>query len=206
MTDRRKQGEKRCLPTLPGGRHNNYTVYEKFCYNKKKMKKKRIDLEKTCRHQLKIYQPFFKLINSFAIMWESDLFKLYNFNSKSTRLKFYLRPTLKIFLFPLTRPCFTCMDRLVGKLIFSTSQIGYPLNLIVYSKTCLKRPLNKRQKIGCFSKTVDRIMQVKSIAECYQEAFCNTFDLHLALILSNDLCCVYLWVAVLGRFYCIVLL
>ena len=55
-------------------------------------------------------------------------------------------PTLKIFLFPLTRPCFTGMGRSVGKLFFLTSQIGYPLNLIVYSKTCLKRPLKKDKK------------------------------------------------------------
>ena len=91
-------------------------------------------------------------------------------------------------------------------IIFFTSQIGYPLNLIVFSKTRLKRPLNKRQKNVCFIKTDYRIMQVKSIAECSQGAFCNTFDLHLALICLNDLCCVYLWVAVLGRFYCSVLL
>ena len=31
-------------------------------------------------------------------------------------------------------------------------------------------------------------MQVKSIAECSQGAFCNTFDLHLTLICLNDLC------------------
>ena len=42
-----------------------------------------------------------------------------------------LRPTLKIFLFPLTRPCFSGMGRSVGKLFFLTSQIPYPLNLIV---------------------------------------------------------------------------
>ena len=101
------------------------------------------------------------------------------------------RPTLKIFLFSLTRPCFTGMGLSV-KLLFLSSQIGYPLNLIVYSKTCLKRPLNKRQKIVCFIKTDYRIMQVESIAECSQGAFCNTSDLHLALIFLNDLCCVYL--------------
>ena len=44
-----------------------------------------------------------------------------------------LRPTLKIFLFPLTRPCFSGMGLLVGKLFFLTSQIPYPLNLIVNS-------------------------------------------------------------------------
>ena len=73
-----------------------------------------------------------------------------------------LRPTLKIFLFPLTQPCFTRMGRSVGKLFFYTSQIGYPINCIVYSKTRLKRPLKKRIKIVCFFKTVYRIMQVKS--------------------------------------------
>ena len=41
------------------------------------------------------------------------------------------------------------------------SQIGYPLNLIVYSRTRLNRPLKKRH---C-------IMQVKSIAECSRPAF-----------------------------------
>ena len=47
----------------------------------------------------------------------------------------------------------------------------------VYSKTRLMRPLKKRH----------RIMQVKSIAECSQGAFCNIFDLHLAPICLNDL-------------------
>ena len=50
------------------------------------------------------------------------------------------------------------------------------------------------------------VMQVKSIAECSWGAFCNSFDLQLAPIRLNDLCCVYLWVAILGRFYLIVLL
>ena len=57
---------------------------------------------------------------------------------------------------------FTGMGQSVG--FFLTSQIGYPLNLIVYSKTCLKRPLKKNTKIVCFFKTDYRIMQVKSIA------------------------------------------
>ena len=45
-----------------------------------------------------------------------------------------------------------------------------------YSKTCLKRPLKKKTKL--VFKTVYRLMQVKSIAECSKRAFCNTFDLH----------------------------
>ena len=44
-------------------------------------------------------------------------------------------PTLEIFLFPLTRPCLTGMGRSVGKLFYFTSQIRYPLNLIVNSPT-----------------------------------------------------------------------
>ena len=43
------------------------------------------------------------------------------------------RPTLKIFLFPLTRPRFSGMGRSVGNFFFLTSQIPYPLNLIVKS-------------------------------------------------------------------------
>ena len=46
-----------------------------------------------------------------------------------------LRPTLKIFLFPFTRPCLTGKGRSVGKLFFFTSQIRYSLNLIVNSPT-----------------------------------------------------------------------
>ena len=45
-----------------------------------------------------------------------------------------VRPTLKIFLFPLTQPCFTSMGQLV-RFFFLTSQTRYPLNLIVRSPT-----------------------------------------------------------------------
>ena len=44
-----------------------------------------------------------------------------------------MRPTLEIFLFPLTRPCLTGMGRSVGKLFYFTSKTQYPLNLIVNS-------------------------------------------------------------------------
>ena len=44
-----------------------------------------------------------------------------------------IRPTLKIFVFPLTRPCFSGIGWLVGKLFFLTFQITYSLNLIVNS-------------------------------------------------------------------------
>ena len=41
---------------------------------------------------------------------------------------------------------FTGMGWSFKQLFFFTSQIRYPFFLIVYSKTCLKRPLSKRQK------------------------------------------------------------
>ena len=37
---------------------------------------------------------------------------------------------------------------------FLISQIGYPLNLIVYSKTCLKRSLKKQKKMCVFSRPI----------------------------------------------------
>ena len=46
-----------------------------------------------------------------------------------------------------------------------------------YSKTCLKRPLKKDK-----TKTNGSLMKVESIAECSKGAFCNTFDLHQAII------------------------
>ena len=61
------------------------------------------------------------------------------------------------------------MGRSVGKLPFLTSRIGYPLNLIVYSKTCLKRPLKKKKKF--FFKTDYHIMQVKSILQYFRPSF-----------------------------------
>ena len=47
--------------------------------------------------------------------------------------------------------------------------------LLMYSKTCLKRPLEKRQKLSF--KTDYLLMQVESIVECSKRAFYNTFDL-----------------------------
>ena len=48
--------------------------------------------------------------------------------------------------------------------------------VLIYSKTCLKRPLNNRHS-NCL-KTNGSLMKVESIAECSLGAFCNTFDLH----------------------------
>ena len=75
-------------------------------------------------------------------------------NRKTQFLTVYLRPTLKIFLFPLTQPSFTGMGRSMWKIIFLTSQIGYSFNLIIYSKACLKRPLRKKTKLFVFSRPI----------------------------------------------------
>ena len=53
-----------------------------------------------------------------------------------------------------------------------------------YSKTCLKWPL-KIDKTKVL-KTNDRLMKVKSIAECSKRAFCNTFDLQAINGLENQ--------------------
>ena len=51
----------------------------------------------------------------------------------------------------------------------------------MYSKTCVKRPLYKKGKTKILM-TNGSLMKVKSIAECSLGAFCNTFDLHYAII------------------------
>ena len=63
-------------------------------------------------------------------------------------------------------------------------------HIMIYSKTCVKRPFSKRPKM-CF-KTDYHLMHFKSIAER------NTFDFHYVpfVILS-------ILVAVLHRFYCL---
>ena len=45
------------------------------------------------------------------------------------------------------------------------------------------------------------LMKVKSIAECFG-AFCNTFDLNLAIIGLENQFLVFLRVAILDRLYC----
>ena len=120
------------------------------------------------------------------------------------------RPTLKIYLFPLTPPCFTGMGWLkqdqatqaVNYFFNFSNWIPIKLNCMYTVKPVLRGHSTKDKKVVCFFKTDYRIMQVKSIAECSQVksiakcslgAFCNTFDLHLEPICLNDLCCVYLF-------------
>ena len=47
------------------------------------------------------------------------------------------------------------------------------------------------------------LMKVKSIAECSLGAFCNTFDLHLAIIGLENQVFVFFRVAILHRLHCI---
>ena len=49
--------------------------------------------------------------------------------------------------------------------------------LLIYSKTCVKRPLSKRQKKLVF-KTDYRLMQVKVLQNAPKGVFCNITDLH----------------------------
>ena len=49
-----------------------------------------------------------------------------------------------------------------------------------YSKTSLMWPLKNRKTKTL--KTNGSLLKIESIAECSLGAFCNTFDLHLAII------------------------
>ena len=75
---------------------------------------------------------------------------------------------------------------------------------MVYSKTCVKWPL-KIDKTKILM-TNGSLMKVKSVAECspYFGAFCNSFDLHSAIIGLENQFLLFLRVAVLHRFYCII--
>ena len=64
----------------------------------------------------------------------------------------------------------------------------------IYSKTSVKRPPKQRQKILM---TNGSLMQVESIAECPLGAFCNTFDVHEAIIVLKNNLWSFLRVAVL---------
>ena len=69
-----------------------------------------------------------------------------------------------------------------------------------HSKTSVKWPL-KIDKTKMLMAT-GSLMKVGSIAECSLGAFCNTFDLHLAIIGLENQFSVFLRFAVLHRFYC----
>ena len=69
--------------------------------------------------------------------------------------------------------------------------------LLAHSKTCVKRPLSKRKKIGF--KTNYHLMQVKSITEC-SAMLLNYIKLPFVI---KTLCFVYFELPFLHRFYCI---
>ena len=85
------------------------------------------------------------------------------------------------YVYSLTLNCFVYQVFCVKKFTFNCYGCHFTLQTtsafsILYTKICLKRPLTKRPKMGLQDQL--SLMQVKSGAEC---AFCNTFDLHLAI-------------------------
>ena len=73
--------------------------------------------------------------------------------------------------------------------LVSEPQVGFPTN--TYSKTCIKRPLKKKNKI--VFKTDYRLMQVKSIAECSKGSILQYFRPSLSYHLSvRSLFCLFL--------------
>ena len=108
---------------------------------------------------------FFKL-HFFKILFH----EVYMYTPHST-----MRPTLKIFLFPLTRPGLTDMGRSVG-FFFSTSQIGYPLNIIHTVKPVLRGHSTKDKKLFVLSKPI--------IAYCRAKVLQNAPREHSAILLN----------------------
>ena len=101
----------------------------------------------------------------------------------------FIRPTLKISVSPY--PTLLYQYGSVGRNIFLLLfQIRYPLNLIVYSKTCLKRPLTYQ----------DRLSHNAGQKYCRMLPFCNTFDLYLVLICLSLTTFVNLCISLSGRF------
>ena len=67
----------------------------------------------------------------------------------------------------------------ISKLLSNMACRTINMFVVYYSKTCVKRP-QKIDKTGIIM-TNGRLMKVESIAE-YLGAFCNSFDLHGAII------------------------
>ena len=72
---------------------------------------------------------------------------------------------------------------------------------IKYIKTCVKRPLSNRQKIG-FQDRSSLIIQVRSIAECSKGSILPYFR-HSLSICHFDICFCLFLNGRLHRFYCI---
>ena len=64
------------------------------------------------------------------------------------------------------------------RLCFSRSR---KYNTVLYSKSCLKGLLKNRPQTKVLT-TYGSLMKVERIAKCSLGAFCNTFDLHIAII------------------------
>ena len=75
--------------------------------------------------------------------------------------------------------------------------------LYMYSKTCVKQPLSKDQKM--FFNTFYHLMQVESIAECSKGSILQYLRPSLSFQLSLRPLFVYFRVTVLHSFYCMCL-
>ena len=63
--------------------------------------------------------------------------------------------------------------------------------LDLYSKTCLKRPLERRQKF--LLKTDYHLMQVKSIAECLEHSAMISTFIYLPIVFNTFVLSIFEW-------------
>ena len=72
----------------------------------------------------------------------------------------------------------------VGR-FFLTSQIGYPLNLIVYSKTCLKRPLKNNTKNCLFFQN--------RLSHMAGQKYCRMLGIYRPFVLTTFVVYIFEW-------------
>ena len=71
----------------------------------------------------------------------------------------------------------------------------------LYSKTCVKRPLSKRQKIGFQDQLL--LNEGRKYCRMLQGEHSAILSTFIKLPFVFKICFVYFWVAILHRFYCI---
>ena len=103
--------------------------------------------------------------------------------------------TVAVFVFDSDQRACNFSEQLFKEQLFSET-VAWHITVNVfnynYSKTCVKRPLSKKTK-NCFSKTIYRLMQVKSITECSKGRILQFFRLSLSYHLSlRSLVCLFL--------------
>ena len=72
---------------------------------------------------------------------------------------------------------------------------------VLYTVKPVQKGHSKRDKTKILM-TNGNLMKVESIAECSKGPFCNTFDLHEAIISLDNQFLVFLKMAILHTFYC----